>query len=186
MTTTRRTWVLLALLASCGGDAGSTTMVAVPGVPGAQKTTARLRAERRLYDGAPPVIPHRDFAADCISCHTIAGMSVPDVGFAPPAPHANVTPPAAMSRCQACHVWKLTDDLFRPNGFVGLAQDLRAGKRQNDLAPPVIPHQILLRENCRACHAGPAAREEIRCPHPERERCTQCHVEQQTVAEFAR
>lgn len=176
---------LLAALCACGGEADA-TKVAVPGIAGAQKTIASVRAERRLYDGAPPVIPHRDFHADCIACHTEAGLSVPDVGFAPPSPHAHVAPPAAMSRCQECHVWKLTDEVFRPNDFVGLAQDLRAGKRQNVLAPPVIPHQILLRENCRACHTGPAAREEIRCPHPERERCTQCHVEQKTTAEFAR
>jgi nitrate reductase cytochrome c-type subunit len=174
-----------ALLAACGGGDGS-GKVAVPGVSGAQKTSAALRAERRLFDGAPPVIPHADFGADCISCHTEAGISVPGTGFAPPAPHANVTPPSAMSRCQQCHAWKLDDGEFRANAFAGLRQDLRRGKRLHELAPPVIPHQVLLRENCRACHDGPAAREEIRCPHPERERCTQCHVEQAVLGEFAR
>jgi cytochrome c-type protein NapB len=33
-----------------------------------------------------------------------------------------------------------------------------------------------MRENCAACHTGPAAREEIRTSHPERTRCRQCHV----------
>ncbi len=54
------------------------------------------------------------------------------------------------------------------------------------LAPPVIPHQLLMRENCAACHTGPAAREEIRCTHPERVRCAQCHVEATTTVEFVR
>ena len=41
-------------------------------------------------------------------------------------------------------------------------QDLRQGKRLNALAPPPIPHKPFMRENCVACHSGPAAREEIR------------------------
>jgi cytochrome c-type protein NapB len=43
-------------------------------------------------------------------------------------------------------------------------------------SPPVIPHSIELRENCLACHAGPAAPKEIRVSHPERVNCRQCHV----------
>ena len=50
----------------------------------------------------------------------------------------------------------------------------------NPLAPPVMPHSAFMRENCLACHSGPAAREEIRTPHPERPRCGQCHVQQVT------
>ncbi|MFY9344715.1 MAG: hypothetical protein WAT39_19645 [Planctomycetota bacterium] len=174
-------------LAACGGSQDpQAPSVAVPGRPDALKTSAVLRAERRLYDGAPPVIPHQDFGAACLGCHGPAGLAVPGTGFAPPAPHADMTPPSAMSRCVQCHVSKQTDALFAANHFAGLRQDLRAGKRLHDLAPPVIPHQVLLRENCQACHTGPAAREEIRCPHPERERCVQCHVEQRTVAAFAR
>lgn len=173
--------------AACGdGQDPKGPSVAVPGHAGAQKTSAAARAERRLYDGAPPVIPHQDFGAACIACHTATGMDVPGTGYAPPAPHADIAPPAAMSRCVMCHVWKKDQAVFAENDFRGLRQDLRAGRRLNDLAPPVIPHQVLLRENCQACHTGPAAREEIRCPHPERDRCVQCHVEQRTVAEFAR
>ncbi len=37
--------------------------------PDAEKSTATVRAARRPYDGAPPVIPHEDFAIDCTSCH---------------------------------------------------------------------------------------------------------------------
>lgn len=179
---------LLGFLATACGDANQPQgpTVEVPGRPGAHKTAAVARAERRLYDGAPPVIPHQNFGAACIRCHTETGMDVPGTGFAPPAPHVDMAPPAAMSRCEQCHVWQTTDATFRNNDFVGLRQDLRAGKRLFDLAPPVIPHQVLLRENCRACHTGPAAREEIRCPHPERDRCVQCHVEQKTLGQFAR
>ena len=65
---------------------------------------------------------------------------------------------------------------FVVNNFVGLEQDLRRGPRLNPLAPPTIPHKTFMRENCTACHSGTAAREEIRTPHPERQRCRQCHV----------
>lgn len=43
-------------------------------------------------------------------------------------------------------------------------------------SPPIIPHQLQLRENCLACHAGPSAPKEIRVTHPERVNCRQCHV----------
>ena len=174
--------LLLFVAGSCSEDP---TKVSVPGHPGATKTSASVRAERRLFDGAPPVIPHTDFGADCLSCHR-TGMAVPDVGYAPTVPHANVEAPGLMSRCRQCHVRKNTEDVFQPSDFVGLAQDLRPGDRLYENAPPVIPHQTLLRENCLACHDGPAAREEIRCTHPERVRCVQCHAEQRVATEFNR
>ncbi len=62
------------------------------------------------------------------------------------------------------------------SGFEGLAQDLTAGDRATAGAPPRIPHRMLMRENCVACHDGPGAREEVRTSHPERWRCRQCHV----------
>jgi hypothetical protein len=70
--------------------------------------------------------------------------------------------------------------------FQGLPQDLRSGGRLHNFAPPTIPHKMLMRENCLACHSGPAAREEIRTSHPERERCRQCHVPVTTTARFSR
>ena len=85
-----------------------------------------------------------------------------------------------------CHVFKRTDEVFRDSEFVGLAQDLRRGQQLHEFAPPVIPHQLLLRENCQACHTGPAAREEIRCSHPERPRCVQCHVAARVTDVFTR
>ncbi len=162
----------LCLPAACGGD----EKVAVPGRDGASKSAASVRATRRLYDGSPPVIPHARIGADCIACHNDRGMDVPGLGFAPASPHELTPGMSAHSRCEQCHVFRQTDEVFRANDFVGLAQDLRAGTRLYGGAPPVIPHRIQMRENCGACHTGPAAREEIRCSHPERSRCVQCHV----------
>ncbi len=164
----------LSILMSCSADE-----------PGKGKSSATVRAARRAFDGAPPVIPHAPFGVACTNCHNERGMAVPGVGFAPPTPHGELVH-GALRRCQQCHVQQQSTTTFKDNGFVGLAQDLRRGKRLNPLAPPVIPHQILMRENCAACHTGPAAREPIRCTHPERAHCLQCHVEQKTETEFVR
>lgn len=175
-----------ALLVACQPDP-----VAVPGREGAEKSAATVRAVRRLYDGAPPVIPHASFGAACSSCHNERGMDVAGVGFAPPSPHADTRGMATQvegpfSRCQQCHVFQApeVEEPWRANQFVGLRQDLRRGRRLYQGAPPVIPHRTFMRENCLACHSGPAAREEIRTTHPERPRCRQCHVEQVITTEF--
>lgn len=168
--------ILVALLsAACGS---SDTKV--------QKSPASVRALRRAYDGAPPVIPHSDFRMTCTNCHNERGLQLADVGYAPPMPHEMTAGMSAISRCRQCHVFVKTKRVFVKNVFEGLHQDLRKGERLNVLAPPVRPHSAFMRENCSACHTGPAAREEIRCPHPERVRCTQCHVQQTTTAEFSR
>lgn len=158
--------------------------VAVPDRHGVTKTAATVRAERRLFDGAPPVIPHQPFGAACVSCHNQEGKAVEGVGFAPPSPHELTAGMSAHSRCQQCHVFQVIDEPWVANTFSGLRQDLRRGRRLFDGAPPVIPHETLMRENCLACHSGPAAREEIRTSHPERPRCRQCHVAQTTTSEF--
>jgi nitrate reductase cytochrome c-type subunit len=62
------------------------------------------------------------------------------------------------------------------NDFQPLPQNLRKGDRLYAHAPPVIPHGVFMREACAACHEGVAARSEIRCTHPERVNCLQCHV----------
>ena len=176
--TSRLGVLAFALLVGCG-DANNEPMarkVPVPGELGAAKTPALVRAQRRAYDGAPPVIAHDNFKIDCLACHHQQGVHVPPHGFAPPSPHGQTQGLSAISRCQQCHVFSLTDQVFVTNSFDGLRQDLRRGKRLNDLAPPVLPHPIFMRENCLACHSGPATREEIRCTHPERTRCTQCHL----------
>lgn len=180
----------LAVLAGCWLAMAACTSEPVDRVPvpdrddGAVKTAADQRAERRLYDGAPPVIPHPPFGAACIACHHREGVAVPDVGFAPPSPHSSQALAGPMQRCQQCHIFQQTDQPYVDNSFAGLRQDLRAGRRLYGGAPPVMPHQVFMRENCAACHSGPAAREEIRTSHPERPNCRQCHVEQTTTARF--
>lgn len=139
------------------------------------------RAARRAYAGAPPVIPHERLGSSCIACHGPKGMKVPGVGFAPPNPHGETR------RCTQCHVFKTSDTEYRGSRFFGLRRE-RHGASASPVAPPVMPHPLQLRENCAACHTGPAARADIRCTHPERVHCLQCHVpgEARTVSRFRR
>lgn len=175
----------LAAVVFAGCDA-SANHVDVPDSPGRTKTAASKRALRRAFDGAPPVIAHQDLGTTCTSCHNDRGVAIDGVGFAPPMPHGDTAGLGSVARCQQCHVFKRADTLFVENDFVGYAQDLRNGARAYSDAPPVMPHPVFMRENCRACHDGKAAREEIRTPHPERERCTQCHVQQVDFGSFTR
>ncbi len=174
-----------ATLGGCG-DAGLAPRAEdpVPGRSDAVKTAALVRAERRAYDGAPPVIPHAAFESTCVSCHNQEGVAVPGVGFSPPSPHVATAGLSAISRCEQCHVRAQSHAPWVASAFAGLRQDLRKGRRLHAEAPPVIPHPTLMRENCVACHTGPAAREAIRTSHPERANCRQCHVAQTTTATF--
>tara|TARA_R110002126_G_scaffold27665_18_gene92880 strand:- start:1338 stop:1682 length:345 start_codon:yes stop_codon:yes gene_type:complete len=113
-------------------------------------------------------------------------MSVAGVGFAPPSPHALTGGLSDGSRCNQCHVFRETDELFVSSSFEGWRPDGLHGKRAHENAPPVMPHPLQLRENCLACHSGPAAREEIRTTHPERSNCKQCHVQGTVTTTFAR
>ena len=155
-------------------------------VASGKKTLASVRAERRAFDGAPPVIPHEKLGASCTACHSKTGIQFGAMGFAPPMPHDVAEEMGKFSRCEQCHVYVQTQELFVENTFWGLRQDLRRGRRLNEHAPPVLPHPVFMRENCTACHTGPAAREEIRCTHPERLRCLQCHVPVVEAGEFER
>ncbi len=154
--------------------------------PVVYKTSGAQRAQRRAYDGAPPVIPHPAFSANCLECHDSKGVAVPGIGFAPPSPHGDTTGMSATSRYRQCHVEQRTRRVFKASRFEGLQQDLRRGDRFSAGSPPVMPHSVFMRENCAACHGGPAAREEIRTSHPERVRCRQCHAEQRATSTFNR
>ena len=176
--------LLLAVAIAAIGCGGGEDRVQVPDRPGVTKSAAAVRAERRAYDGAPPVIAHQSFDSQCTECHDLEGMEVPDVGFAPPSPHEATLGMSAMSRCAQCHIFALADDEFVANSFAGLRQDLRRGARLNPFAPPTLPHKSFMRENCVACHSGPAAREELRTDHAERARCRQCHLPVTTRAGF--
>jgi cytochrome c-type protein NapB len=159
-------------LSGCGGDRWDP----VPGHPEAVKSKAEVRAGRRLYDGAPPVIPHGPFGAACSACHDMEGIAVEGIGYAPASPHVGTPEEASTQRCRQCHVFAETDRAFVKSSFAGVPQDLAPGERLYDGAPPTIPHRTFMRETCLACHSGPGAREGIVTSHPERTRCRQCHV----------
>ena len=180
-----RSVALLALVGAglSGGCSGGGSADGDEGV--VPQSSAAVRAERRAYDGAPPVVGHDDFGMTCRACHNAAGMPVEGVGFAPASPHDGTAQAYSTLRCRQCHVFVMDDGLFVRNDFVGLAQDLRPGRRLNFMSPPTIPHRTLMRENCAACHTGPGARVEIATSHPERARCRQCHVPVTIAEPFA-
>lgn len=141
--------------------------------------------ERRAFEGAPPVIPHaakddQSFGENsCLQCHDNGGYSPQFQAYAPVVPH-----PELIS-CRQCHVAPKSTELFDESDFQGnpapaIHQAALFG------APPPIPHDLQMRENCLACHAGPAAAAEIRVSHPERVNCRQCHVQIQTGEEWSR
>ena len=169
--------VLIALLA-CGPGAPErdANEAAVP-------SAAAVRAARRAYDGAPPTIPHADPGAECSACHDADGQAV-GTAFAPASPHAATAMAGSTQRCRQCHVFVTSEAVLVDNDFIGLPQNLRWGERATPGGPPTIPHRLLMRERCVACHAGPGARDDIRTSHPGRERCRQCHAAVTATGEF--
>ena len=143
----------------------------------AEATAAALlqRAERRAYDGAPPMIPHPmeqgGSSGDCLACHAdgvkVAGKTAPIMSHQP------------LVSCTQCHVSNEPDlalaSLPGANSFVGVASP-GAGKRAWPGAPPRIPHRTWMRSDCASCH-GVTGKPGLRTTHPERGACTQCHVE---------
>lgn len=145
-------------------------------------SSSLARAGRRAYDGAPPVIPHQPLGGACTTCHTSTGRAVPGVGTAPPNPHLHTPGLGESSNCRQCHVFQRTTDTLVASDFQPFPQDPRKGDRLYIHAPPIVPHSVFMREDCAACHQGVAGRPEIRCTHPERLNCLQCHVPQ--IARF--
>lgn len=143
-----------------------------------KEQSLRLRAERRAYAGAPPVVPHpvkQRSDSSCLACHregvTIRGF------LAPPMSHEHV------SQCTQCHVvsdapvpggWPQEYLLSTENTFAGLAEP-RDGERAWPGAPATIPHSTQMRTNCMSCH-GLNGREGLRSSHPWRDNCMQCHA----------
>jgi cytochrome c-type protein NapB len=169
-------WLLLALPLAVAIAAGCGHSPPVADGPSVTLTSSKVRAARRLYDGAPPVIPLQPLNITCTECHTSTGKEAPPLGFAPANPHADTKGLGAAARCQQCHVFQRGEEVFRESDFAGLAQHFAKADRLYPGAPPVIPHRVFMRENCTSCHSGPAARPEIRCTHPQRANCRQCHV----------
>lgn len=131
---------------------------------------------RRAYPGAPPVIPHEttndnhSIPGDCLACHENGGFSPKFKAYTPKTPHPEYI------NCKQCHVPQGTS-FFRQTKFTPRSQ-LPINQKGLRSSPPVIPHELSLRENCASCHTGPGAVKEIRSTHPERVNCVQCHVPQ--------
>ncbi len=131
----------------------------------------------RLYFGAPPTIPH-DAGPDmneCLICHDDPDMGVP------------LTPHPTRLRCRQCHVageegLEESPGVFRSNRVTGLPRPVKRAWKVQPSGPPVMPHPVLLRERCLACHAPEAREDVISTTHPERLRCRQCHVPQRPSA----
>jgi len=132
--------------------------------------------ENRAFPGAPPSIPHK-IQKDgtigensCLKCHENGGFVEKYNAYAPVAPHPE------MVNCRQCHVLQKTDSDFKTNYFAKNKAPKVGVNNALLTSPPMIPHQIQMRENCLSCHAGPSAPKEIRVQHPERVNCRQCHV----------
>lgn len=137
-----------------------------------------MRASRRAYEGAPPVVPHpidQMTSTGCMACHG-EGLFI-GVVRAPRMSHE------FMTNCTQCHVEQWSSGLAQAPGvattFVGLESPGR-GPRAWEGAPPVIPHPTFMRENCMSCH-GPTGPEPIRTSHPWQTNCMQCHAPSATL-----
>lgn len=175
------------------------------------RTLATYRA-MRAYPGAPPRIPHGLTADEyrlgaCAPCHQRGGYSTRFGAYAPVTPHPELTQclqchlgdallmdvPSKSAGgpddvCRQCHAPAVTASPhtaldWRSAAWPAVADATGAGTTRRPAgSPPPITHDLQLRGDCRACHTGPAAVEEIRTTHPERTNCRQCHV---TVALMA-
>ena len=136
------------------------------------------RAQRRAYEGAPPVVPHPVHQLDTRNCMVCHEKTV-RIGerISPRMSHQ------FLSNCTQCHVESNTRAwAFQPglpvavgdSQAVGLIAPLK-GKRAFPEAPPTIPHRTWMRSNCTSCHS-PAGSSPLRTSHPYRQSCTQCHV----------
>jgi cytochrome c-type protein NapB len=109
-------------------------------------------------------------ANNCLSCHRDGGFVPPFEAYAP------VTPHPQLGNCRQCHVPNKEKGTFRASMWEKIPGPPIDGEALVG-GPPPMPHELQMRENCVACHAGPGAVAEIRTPHPERVNCRQCHVD---------
>ncbi len=140
----------------------------------AQAAYLRARAQRRAFDGAPPVVPHpidQISTTSCVVCHE-KGKDIGKGVRAPMMPHP------LYPNCTQCHAeGESAEFAYHPltiNHFQGAAS-VGAGSRAGEGAPPTIPHTTWMRENCLSCHNRQGA-SPIRTAHPWRTSCTQCHA----------
>jgi nitrate reductase (cytochrome), electron transfer subunit len=132
------------------------------------------RAERRAFEGAPPVVPHpidQMGASSCLACHA-EGRVIGKGVVAPMMSHG------LLLNCTQCHVegqsveWE--SEVPWENEFDGF-RGVGRGSRAWEGAPPTVPHSIVMRENCLSCH-GPGGPNPLRTSHPLRVSCLQCHA----------
>lgn len=134
------------------------------------------RASHRAFYTAPPVIPHALYPASAGDCQTCHKKEAQYFGKTSP-----VTPHPQLTNCTQCHL--PSAPAFEKSGPVtppettwqGLSTPTE-GTRAHVVAPPVVPHRQFLRESCLTCHSYRSPYVSLRCPHPERSNCAQCHV----------
>ncbi len=140
-----------------------------------REATLAQRAQRRAFNGAPPVVPHaidQQNASSCLVCHG-DGLKV-GVVVAPKMSHETY------ANCTQCHVESINRALpptTGPRAAATLFQGLSTpgpGERAWPGAPPIIPHTTWMRENCTSCH-GTLADQGLMTSHPWRGNCLQCH-----------
>lgn len=88
---------------------------------------------------------------------------------------APVTPHPENTLCYQCHAQVTTTELFVETDWKSVRPP-RLGQSFLSNSPPPVPHSLQLRENCIACHTGPAAVSEIQIEHAARGDCRQCHA----------
>ncbi len=147
-----------------------------PADPQSREAVNAQRAQRRAFNGAPPVVPHaidQQNAASCLLCHG-EGLKVGQV-VAPRMSHE------AYANCTQCHVESVNRVLppmvgprMAASQFTGLSAP-GPGERAWPGAPPSIPHTTWMRENCNSCH-GTLADKGLMTSHPWRGSCVQCHA----------
>ena len=161
--------LILPLLAGC-----SPSPQAAAAPASRDQSLPKLLAARdanRLYDGAPPVIPHQVAELgreNCISCHAPGANTNPDL-IGPPRSHP------AWGDCRQCHVERTTTAVLVSNEVTPLRWPAK-GHRQTAISPPMIPHHLQNREDCAVCHIGEQAPVAIRAAHGYRPECRQCHL----------
>lgn len=135
--------------------------------------------DNRAYHGAPPMMTHPLLTdqgiggKQCLQCHQNGGYAEQFKAFAPVTPHPDWV------NCRQCHLPMESNSLFKNTDWEK-PNPPKLNNKALATSPVIMPHGIQNRENCLACHAGPAAPAEIRVTHPERINCRQCHVPKNT------
>ncbi|MCA9148527.1 MAG: hypothetical protein KDA92_04490 [Planctomycetales bacterium] len=141
----------------------------------AKQASLAARAERRAFNGAPPVVPHAielTNDAACFGCHS-RGVQLGE-RIANPLSHE------FLPNCLQCHAAPTPPPFAETvvavaNNFQGLAAPL-GGARAYAGAPPVIPHSTWMREQCLSCHGGNNGWPGLEVSHRWRANCLQCHA----------